>query len=119
MTHQSSDAYVTGSADAGRQIAQLRHVLALVREMAEGPQPASSDAMLDEDARISSAYSDAYAIVRRRFDALAAETAAWAAAGVRALLAAKELGRPTAGAARQLASDLDRALRTLRNLVIH
>ena len=118
MTHQSSDAYVAGGADAGRQVAQLRHVLALVSEMADGSQPARSDAMLDEDARISSAYWDAPAIVQRRFDALAAETAAWAATGVRALLAAKKLEQPTAGAARQLAQELTRALKSLRKLVI-
>ena len=39
-------------------------------------------------------------IVQRRFEALAAETALWAAAGVEALLAAGDAAPPRAAAAR-------------------
>ncbi len=69
--------------DAGGQVAQLRHVLKLVEELAgECARRPPSDAALDESARISSLYDGCEPIVRRRFFALAAETAAWSAAGV-------------------------------------
>ena len=105
--------------DAGRQVAQLRTVLLLVQRMAgmeiTGP---GQDEILDESARISSAYSVAIPVARRRFEALAGETAAWAAASVEALLVLQGKGEPPRAAAAALARELDRAIadmiRTLR-----
>jgi hypothetical protein len=89
MTHQSPTHYSRIPIDAGRQVAQLRHLLRLVEELA-GRRAATGadDAALDESARFSSAYDGALPIVQRRFDALAGETATWSAAAVEALLAA-------------------------------
>ena len=116
MTHQSPTHYPRTPIDAGRQVAQLRHVLRLVEELAGRPGRAGGqDAALDESARVSSAYDTALPIVRRRFDALAAETAAWSAAAVEALLAAGE-GR-TAPAASRLAHELAKALNQLAKLL--
>ena len=112
MTHQSAHHPAIAGADAGRQVAQLRQVLALVGEIAGRRPSASGDAALDEAARVSSAYGDALPVVQRRFDALAAEASAWAAAGVEALVAASERGSAR-HAARRLAEELERTLSDL------
>ncbi len=112
MTHQSAPSAPAGAADPGRAVAELRHVLGLVEELA-GRSPAGTAAALDEAARIETAYANAWPIAQRRFDRLAADTAAQAAAGVEVLLALEDRGRPTRGAARGLASHLDEALKGL------
>ena len=101
--------------DAGRQVAQLRHVLGLIDELGgRGAQHGADDAALDESARASSAYGEAQPIVQRRFDALAGETAAWSAVAVEALLGSE--GR-SAAAARRLAQELEKSLRELAALL--
>ncbi len=116
MRHQSPSHYPTIPVDAGPQVAQLRHVLRLVGEIAgRPPGPGAGDAALDESARISSAYDHALPIVQRRFDALADETAIWSAAAVEALLKAGEPRSPAA--ARRLADELETALSRLSALL--
>lgn len=117
MTHQSPAHAAISGADAGRQVAQLRQLLALVDRIA-GRRPAAGavDAALDEAARVSSAYGDALPVVQRRFDALSAEASAWAAAGVEALVAASERGSAR-HAARRLAEELERSLSSLTALL--
>jgi hypothetical protein len=110
VTQQAALPHPLAGADAGGQAARLRRVLALVEEMAgSAPQPVG-DGALDEAARISAAYGCALPIVQRRFDRLAAETTASAAAGMRALLALQDRERPTRAAAARLADELARAL---------
>jgi hypothetical protein len=99
-------------------MAELRHVLGLVAEIAGLPGSASDDTHLDEAARIEAAYETAWPLNRKRFDDLAAETAAWAAAGVEALLALEERGWPTKAAAARLAVELERALKRLGGILI-
>jgi len=115
MTHQARPSPVPPGTDPGRQIAQLREALRLVERIAGRPDT-GPEVRLDEAARISEAYDRALPIVRSRFDALAAETAAWAAAGVEALLAAATSIPPRA-AAERLASALERALAQLGRLL--
>jgi len=115
MTHQAPAFPAPGSVEPGRQIAQLRHALALVEQIA-GRAGAGGDAALDRSARITTAYGDAPPISQRRFDALVAETAIWAAAGVEALLSASASGQPGAAAGR-LADELGRALGDLERLL--
>lgn len=117
MTHQSPPDAMPAAADPGRQIAQLRELLGLVRNIAGQSQDADErDSGLDEAARAASAYERALPVVQRRFDALAGETAGWAAAGVEALLAAGG-GAPPRAAAARLASQIDRALGELAALL--
>jgi hypothetical protein len=117
MTHQSPLRFARTPVDAGRQVAQLRHVLTLVEQMADrAPQGSGQDSALDESARIGASYGDAPPIVQRRFDTLASETAAWSAAGVEALLAASGTSRPAA-AARRLADELRAALERLTRIL--
>ena len=117
MTHQSASLSSPALVDAGRQIAQLRQVGSLVGQIPGRSATDDQDAALDENARIAAAYDDAMPILRRRFDALAAETSAWAAAGVAALIAAGRDGEPPKAAAATLADELDRALARLAVLL--
>ena len=114
MTHQAPPTPASAGPDPGRQIAQLREALRLVERLA-GEQRAH-DRGLDEAARISSAYDVALPVVQRRFEALANETALWAAAGVEALLASGN-GAPSRAAAMRLARQLDTALGDLAALL--
>lgn len=122
MTHQSPPnaspaSAESAGADPGRQVAQLRELLALVRAIAgQKPGEAERDSVLDEAARVSDAYERALPVVRRRFDSLSGETSGWAAAGVEALLAAGQDVPPRAAAAR-LASQLDLALAEMAALL--
>lgn len=110
MTHQAPPVSPSAGADPGRQLARLREALRLIERIAGRESPA--EAGLDEAARLSAAYDRVLPVAQRRFDALAAETAIWAAAGVEALLIAGEAEPPRAAAAR-LADSLAKALREL------
>ena len=115
MTHQSPPSPASPAADPGRQLAQLREALRLVERIAGRADTTGADAMLDEAARVSDGYDRALPVVQRRFDAFATETAAWAAAGVEALLAG---GRPPSrAAAARLAAQLEQAINLLTDLV--
>ena len=116
MTHQSPPSPAPPGLDPGRQVAQLREALRLVERIAGRPGVEADEARLDEAARVSDAYDRASPIVQRRFDALAIETAGWAAAGVEALLIAGAASPPRA-AAQRLATQLDRALSELTGLI--
>ena len=113
MTQQEPPFYAPGLADAGAQLAQLRQVLNLVEEMAGCTARPPGDEALDSAARVSAAYARALPIDQKRFDALAAETARWAKAGVEALLKLDEAGMPVRAAAERLAEELDKGLTAL------
>jgi hypothetical protein len=116
MTHQAPPSSALPGADPGRQIAQLREALRLVERIAGRPETISREDRLDEAARISDAYERALPVAQRRFEALVAETAIWAAAGVEALLAAGNEARPRA-AAERLAFTLERTLNEMAALL--
>lgn len=117
MSHQAPAQPLPQPIEAGRQVARLRSVLLLVEELAGGAGGDDSDAALDESARFSSAYAHAQPIAQRRFDALADETACWAAAAVEALIAHQEAPEPPRAAATRLAAELDQALADLARIV--
>src|SRR5438093_9082427 len=114
MRHQWPIEKHPETSGVGGELAELRHVLTLVQDFA-GRSSSSGDA-LDELARMTSDYARAPAIVQRRFDALAAETAAWAAVGIKALIACSSSNPPRAAAAR-LADELGRAVKRLAKIV--
>jgi hypothetical protein len=101
--------------DPGRQVASLREALLLVRSICGEDDGQGHDLLLDEAARFSSAYERASPVAQRRFDAVSGEMAAWAAAGVEALLAAGDA--PPAGPARKLAGAMEDGLEWLRQLL--
>ena len=115
MTRHAPLAEPVAAGDAPRQLAQLRRLLLLVEEIAGrgGETARSPESELDEAARIGAAHGQALPVLQRRFDALVAETAAWAAAGVEALTLA---GGPRPAAAR-LADELAAALEDLLKLL--
>jgi len=118
MTHQAQQRHVVGSAGAGQQVAQLRHALKLVERIAgDDACYADGEVALDENARFTSAYDEASPIVRRRFDALAAEASAWAATGIEALLTADKRGHTPRAAARRLADELATTLGRLGRIL--
>lgn len=112
MTHQAPPVSPAAGADPGRQLAQLREALLLVERIAG--RTSAAEAGLDAAATLSAAYDRALPVAQRRFDALAAETAIWAAAGVEALLVAGNAAPPRAAAAR-LADSLGKALGQLES----
>jgi hypothetical protein len=116
MTHHAPPSFVRSATDPGRQLAQLHEAMRLIERIAGLEQSRGRDALLEESARVSGAYDQALPIVQRRFDALAGETAGWAAAGVEALLAAGRDEAPRPAAAR-LAIELDKAIGELTGLL--
>ena len=116
MTHHAPPPSAAPGADPGRQVAQLRELLRLVERIAGRSDERGRDERLDEAARVSEGYDRALPVAQRRFDALATETAAWAAAGVEALLAAAVAAPPKA-AAERLAVRIEAALSDLAQLV--
>ena len=114
MRHQWPIEKQPESSSGNRQIADLRHLLALVQEIVGESSP-SGDA-LNEMARISSDYDAAPAIVQRRFDACATETTEWAAAGIKAVTGSSG-SHPPRAAARRLADELGRAIKRLGKIV--
>lgn len=114
MTHQAPAFQAEHRPDAAAQLAQLREVQALVERFAgRGDAVPAAEAALDEAARVGAAYGDSLPVARRRFDALVAETVAWAAAGVEALTRAG--GSPAAAA--RLADELGLAIEDLLKLL--
>ena len=109
MTHQPLQPLPANA--AGQQVAQLAEVQALIGGIAGRSAPAD----LDRAATISAAYDAAPSIAQRRFDTLAAECAAWAAAGVEAIVA-KEGPHPRAAAA-CLFDELERAQVKLARMI--
>ena len=116
MTHQAPTPSAAPGTDPGRHVAQLREALRLVEGLAGRRSRRAGDRLLDEAAQVSDAYDRALPIVQRRFDALAGETAVWAAAGVEALLAAGRFASAQPAADR-LAQQLETALTELTGLV--
>jgi hypothetical protein len=115
MTHQAPPSPAADGPDPGRQIAQLHEALRLVERIAGERRP--HDHALNEAARISGAYAVALPVAQRRFEALANETALWAAAGVEALLSSGPVPPSRAAAARlalQLETALDELIALLR-----
>ncbi len=118
MTRLSPISYVPGAADAGRQLAQLREVLALVEQLGgRAGIPFEEDFELEQTASLAAAYLHAPPVVQKRFDALATEIACWAAAGLEALAGKGEAEEAPAIAANALADEMRAALRRLTGLI--
>jgi len=113
MSRHEPTAAGPGFADAGERIARLHGTLAMVERIGDpAAQAQAPEHALEQAARLSTAYGDAPAIARRRFDALADDAAAYATAGVSALMRVRA-SPGTPAAARLLARELRRSIRAL------
>jgi hypothetical protein len=124
MSHYQSTYALDDEAEAAHALVRLRGVLALVERMAGGFEAASHEAAwidqqaLDEGATLALHYANASSIARRRFDALAAEAAGFAAAGLAALIQHKQRsGRECVSAARKLADEMRRSINAMANIL--
>lgn len=126
MTHYQIEQHTAAEDDdAISALARLRGALALVERMGEGAAALPRGAMtfdqqaLDDGAMLALAYANASSVARRRFDALASEAAAFAAAGIRALIQYKDrTGEDCAPAARQLADEMSRSIAAMMRLIM-
>ena len=95
---------------------RLHAALTLIESFAgeESLPPPSAE----EERTAYARYCAAPSLVRRRYDALAGETAAFAAAGIAALLRGKDVdGADPVSAATRLAAEMRRAIAELNRLV--
>lgn len=107
MTHP-----VAAPASPGQQLADLRAIHALVSELAgldRVPEPVRND--------IELRYDRATPIARQSFDAVASETAAFAAAGLSAIIAGRAINDRPTGGAEHLAHEMERAIKRLDALL--
>ncbi|PTD18990.1 hypothetical protein [Sphingomonas fennica] len=101
--------------DPGRRFARLAGALALVERLAGMESPLEDRASAED---IAAGYGRATPIARRRFDALASETATFSAAGMEILLRQRTAGRGDCrAAARRLAAEIAAALAAMAALV--
>lgn len=93
-------------------VEELRAIHALVSDLA-GAAPLAGSAPPD----LAQRYARAAPIQRQRFDAIASETAAFAATGLSAIIAARATSDRPSGAAAYLAKEMARAIRSLETLL--
>ena len=117
MTQQSAAYSLPRVSDAGAQIAQLRQVLPGRGMAGRAATGSARRCGARRSARIGAAYARALPIDQKRFDALAAETACWAAAAVEALLKLDDAAPAPDAAAGRLAEELGKGLRALGRLL--
>lgn len=92
-------------------LADLRAIHALVSELAGQAVTAS------ETPNVTPRYEQASQLARQRFDAVAGETAAYAAAGLAAIIAGRAVNPAPTGGAAHLANEMARSIRTLEGLL--
>lgn len=98
---------------ADARLARLAEVLVLIERLSGEP-----GAPIVIGPHLADAYAAAGPIARRRFDALAAETAAIAATGIEILLRQPEDKRAGHPAARRLAMEMRGAIDSLMGLIL-
>lgn len=91
----------------------MRAIRALVDELAGAPAGGAFESDEDLDRR----YDAASPIAQRRFDALAGEVTAYAAAGLSALITGRSSGGDVQGAAAHLAREMERSIRRMETLI--
>jgi len=97
-----------------QQIVELRAIQGLVRELAGLPPPQGAE---DSGETANRLYDSAPPLVQSRFDALASEAAAIAAAGLSALIEGRQLGTGASAAAAHLAREMERSIQAMENIL--
>lgn len=115
MEQWRSPHWTPAESEPGRLLAQLANVRALIGQMA-GETPPTTEESLDRAARIDTAYWTAEPVVQKRFDAIAGETAVWAAAAAQALMRSGTVA-PRKAPAALLASEIAGAQRRMERVL--
>lgn len=97
-----------------QQIVELRTIQGLVRELAGMSGQEGGDA---HEEALNCRYDGAPPLIQRRFDALAGEAAAFAAAGLSALIEGRQLGNGASAAAGHLAREMERSIHAMESLL--
>jgi len=115
LADQSPESRPQAYAEAVSRLASIRHALRLVNTLGDGP----SDDLPEPDEAIASAWDDLSDADRRRFDQRSAKLVGATAAGVQALLAARENGsRPHPEASKFLVDQIRRELADVARVVL-
>ena len=102
-------------AEAVSRLASVRHAIRLVEPFGHGPAPDMSD----DDYAVAAAWDEAGEARRRHFDRRSAQLVGATAAGVEALLAARQEGRqPHAEASKALVDQIRRELTDVARVVL-
>ena len=113
MSELSSAPVASARPAPSEQVAQLRAIRSLVEELAGLAPRADHPLAVDLDRR----YDVASPIAQRHFDALAGETAAYAEAGLSALIAGRGAGGEISGGAAHLAREMARSIQRMETLL--
>ena len=102
-------------AEAVARLASIRHALRLVNTLGDGPSPD----LPEQDEAVAAAWQELGEADRRRFDQRSARLVGATAAGVEALLAARENGgRPHPEASKFLVDQIRRELADVARVVL-
>jgi hypothetical protein len=101
--------------EAVSRLASIRHALRLVNSLGDGPSPD----LPNEDEALAAVWDDAGEISRRRFDQRSARLVCATAAGLEALVAARQNGdRPHPEASKFLVDQIRRELADVARVVL-
>ncbi|WP_147417687.1 hypothetical protein [Sphingomonas cavernae] len=114
MSEISTPIVPEGKPTPAQHLTELRAIQALVNELADASIPALP---LVADPALDKRYDSAAPLVQRRFDAVAGETAAYAAAGLTALIAGRRQGAGANAAAAHLAREMEKSIRAMEKIL--
>src|SRR4051794_6348001 len=100
-------------AEAVSRLASIRHALRLVDTLGDGPAPD------EDDSRLAGAWDEAGDARQRQFDRHSGRLVGATAAGLEALVAARQIGRePNAEASQKLVDEIRRELANVSRLIV-
>ncbi|MCJ8156709.1 hypothetical protein [Sphingomonas sp. LaA6.9] len=114
MSEISTPIVPEGKPTPAQQLTELRAIQALVNELAGACLPTP---FATADVAFDTRYDSAPPLVQRRFDAVAGETAAYAAAGLTALIAGRKQGAGATAAAAHLAREMEKSIRAMEKIL--
>lgn len=114
MTQISQPLVPENRPSPAEQLTELRAILALVNELAGASIPVAPEPY---DHAVDKRYDSAAPLVQRRFDAVAGETAAYAAAGLTALIAGRKQGAGASAAAAYLAREMEKSIHAMEKIL--
>lgn len=114
VTRISTPIVPEGKPLPAQQLTELRAIQTLVNELAGIATLSENN---DPNPELDTRYDSAPPLAQRRFDAVAGETAAFAAAGLTALIAGRRQGAGANAAAAHLAREMERSIRAMEKIL--